>query len=112
MVDLARVVEVMLDHHSDDPAGLLQLAPVRHPRAEKLHVIEDSAALPQALLAWAHLEVGEMAQAADMVAQAIIRERAAHTRLALVEALSIFKQLGARKDAERTEQVIADLLQS
>jgi hypothetical protein len=30
MVDLARVVEVMLDHHGDDPARLLQFTPVRH----------------------------------------------------------------------------------
>jgi tetratricopeptide (TPR) repeat protein len=39
------------------------------------------------LLAWAHLELGEVTRAAEMVAQAIIRERVSHTRLALVEAL-------------------------
>src|SRR3989442_371841 len=31
VVDLAGVVEVMLDHHRDDPARLLQFTPVRHP---------------------------------------------------------------------------------
>ncbi len=34
VVDLAGVVEVMLDHHRDDPARLLQFTPVRHPRTK------------------------------------------------------------------------------
>jgi hypothetical protein len=42
VVDLSGVVEVMLDHHRDDPARLLQFTPVRHPRAKKLGVIQDS----------------------------------------------------------------------
>ena len=50
------------------------------------------------LLAWAHLEVGEVAQAAEMVAQAITRERAAHHRLALVEALWVQAMVLARQE--------------
>jgi len=42
VVDLAGVVEVMLDDHGDDPAGLFQFIPARHPRAEQLGVREDS----------------------------------------------------------------------
>ena len=51
MVDLARVVEVMLDHHRDDPARLLRHAPVRHARAKQLGVIQDCDTLPEPLLA-------------------------------------------------------------
>src|SRR5262252_3277228 len=40
VVDLARMVEIMLDHCHDDPAGLLRLAPVRHPRAKQLGIIQ------------------------------------------------------------------------
>ena len=42
VVDLAGVVEVMLDRHRDDPARLLQFTPVRHPRTKQLGVIQDS----------------------------------------------------------------------
>jgi len=41
MVDLAGVIEVMLDHHRDDPTRLLALAPVRQPRAQQLGVIVE-----------------------------------------------------------------------
>jgi hypothetical protein len=34
VVDLAGVIEVMLDHHRDDPTRLLALAPVRQPQAQ------------------------------------------------------------------------------
>ncbi len=47
MVDLASVVEVMLDHYRDDPAGLLQLTPVRHPQAKQLGVIQRNDTLPE-----------------------------------------------------------------
>jgi tetratricopeptide (TPR) repeat protein len=126
-----------------------------------------------ALLAWAHLELGELAEAERVVAEALARMRADNNRLDLVDALrvqamvvsrqerwaeadqsleegltlarsmpypyaearllcvdgemhmqkeepdqawkrleaalAIFRRLGARKDAERTEQAIADL---
>ena len=47
VVDLAGVVEVMLDHHRDDPARLLQFTPVRHPQAKQLGVIQRSDTLPE-----------------------------------------------------------------
>ncbi len=37
---MARCQEIMLDHHRDDPARLLQFTPVRHPRAEQFGVRE------------------------------------------------------------------------
>ena len=50
MVDLAGVIEVMLDHHRDDPARLLALTPVRQPWAQQLSVIvEGGNTLAQAL---------------------------------------------------------------
>lgn len=52
VVDLARVVEVMLDHHCDDPARLLQFTPVRLPRAEQFGVIQDGNTLSEPLLAF------------------------------------------------------------
>jgi hypothetical protein len=41
------------------------------------------------LLAWAHLELGEMAAAAELVAQASARGRAQDNKLALVDALRV-----------------------
>src|SRR5215472_8441002 len=52
VVDLARVVEVMLDHHRDDPARLLEFTPGRHARTKQLGVREDRDALPEPLLAF------------------------------------------------------------
>ncbi len=52
MVDLARVVEVMLDDHGDDPAGLFQFIPARHPRAEQFGVIQDGNTVSEPLLAF------------------------------------------------------------
>jgi hypothetical protein len=40
VVDLASVVEIMLDQHGDDPARLLQLAPVGPSWSEHLSIIE------------------------------------------------------------------------
>jgi hypothetical protein len=50
VVDLARVVEIMLDHHGDDPARLLQLAPVGHARAKQLGIIQGSDTCSESLL--------------------------------------------------------------
>ncbi len=50
VIDLAGVVEVMLDHHRDDPTRLLQFTPVRHPRANKLGVIQNSDTCSEPLL--------------------------------------------------------------
>src|SRR6266480_1151881 len=51
VVDLARVVEIVLDHHRDDPASLLQLAPVGQARAKQFGIIQGGDPLPQSLLA-------------------------------------------------------------
>ena len=52
VIDLASVVEVMLDYHGDDPAGLFQFIPARHPRAEQFGVIQVGNTLSEPLLAF------------------------------------------------------------
>jgi WD40 repeat protein len=47
VVDLAGVVEVMLDDHGDDPTRLFQFIPARHPRAEQFGVIQRGDTLPE-----------------------------------------------------------------
>jgi tetratricopeptide (TPR) repeat protein len=150
-------------------AARARLAPLR----DRPGLEERDATYLLPFLAWAHLELGEVAEAEEVVGQAIRRARAEPNQLALVEALrvqamvatrqeeweqaehsldeglavarslpypyaearllhvygamhtrkgepgparerleaalAIFRRLGARKDAERTEQVIAGL---
>ena len=50
VVDLACMIQIMFDHHRDDPAGLLQLAPVGHARAKQLGIIQGDDTLPESLL--------------------------------------------------------------
>jgi hypothetical protein len=52
VVDLACVVEVMLNDHVDDPASLFQFIPARQPRAEQFGVIQDSDTFSEPLLAF------------------------------------------------------------
>ena len=52
VIDLASVVEVMLDYHHDNPAGLFQFIPARHPRAEQFGVIQVGNTLSEPLLAF------------------------------------------------------------
>ena len=51
VVDLAGVVEIMLDQHGDDPACLLQFAPVGPSWSEQLSIIEEGDTLAETLLA-------------------------------------------------------------
>jgi tetratricopeptide (TPR) repeat protein len=57
-------------------------------------------------LAWAYLELGDVAAAEDAVSQAVTQARAASFRLALVDALRVQARVAARQgrweEAERT----------
>jgi hypothetical protein len=52
VVDLARMIQVMFDHHRDDPTCFLQLTPVGHARAKQLGIIQGGDTLPESLLAY------------------------------------------------------------
>jgi tetratricopeptide (TPR) repeat protein len=60
----------------------------------------------QAILAWAHLEMGEVAVANEMVGQVVARMRSQGCRLALADALWVQAMVASRQeqweDAERT----------
>ncbi|HEX6542297.1 MAG TPA: AAA family ATPase, partial [Ktedonobacterales bacterium] len=65
-------------------------------RARLDHLLERESALGEesgphivALLAWTYLELGDLAQAQDVVAQSTSRAFAEHNRLALIEALRV-----------------------
>jgi hypothetical protein len=59
------------------------------PLLDRLGVQELKATNLLPLLAWAHLELGEMAAAAELVAQAVTRAQAQDNKLALVDALRV-----------------------
>ena len=48
MVDFARVIEIVLDHGGDEPAGLFELAPEVGAGVEEAGVVEGGDALAQA----------------------------------------------------------------
>lgn len=50
-----------------------------------------------ALLAWTHLEFGELAEAQELVAQSTSRALAEHNRLALIDALRVGGMLATRQ---------------
>src|SRR5215472_2821593 len=50
MVDLAGMVEIMLDHRHNNPARLLGLTPVRHAWARQLGVVQGGDGSTQALV--------------------------------------------------------------
>jgi tetratricopeptide (TPR) repeat protein len=72
------------------------------PGLQELHVTN---LLP--LLAWAHLELGEIAAAREIVAQAIRRGKVQRNRLALVEALRVQVMVALRQECRpEAEQVL------
>jgi tetratricopeptide (TPR) repeat protein len=72
-----------------------------------LEEYDVTALLP--VLAWAHLEVGEVTQAGDVVEQAIRRTRPENLRLVLVEALRVQAMVAARlAQWEETERALEE----
>ena len=60
-------------------------------------------------LAWAHLELGEVAEAEEIVGQAIRRARAEPHRLALVEALRVQAMVATRQEGwEQAERSLEE----
>jgi ATP/maltotriose-dependent transcriptional regulator MalT len=64
-----------------------------------------------ALLAWVHLELGDVGLAADMVAQAIAHARAGSDRLTLVDALRVQAMVATRQERwDEAERSVQDAL--
>jgi tetratricopeptide (TPR) repeat protein len=76
------------------------------PLLDRPGVAEHSATRLLAVLAWAHLELGELAEAERVVSQAIMRMRADNDRLDLVNALRVQAMIALRQvrwaEAERS----------
>jgi tetratricopeptide (TPR) repeat protein len=95
-------VEILTGRPGDARARLVPL--LDRPGLEEYDV---TALLP--VLAWAHLALGEVAQAGDVVEQAIRRTRPEGLRLALVEALRVRAMVAARQERwEEAERALAE----
>jgi tetratricopeptide (TPR) repeat protein len=86
-------------------AACARLAPLLSTaEQEQRHIIP---VLPT--LAWAHLELGAVCQAADLAAQAITQARARHNRLSLVDALQVQGLVLTRQERwEEAEHSLAE----